>query len=72
MAEVKLAVLSDLHVAESENDKDSTYLYANCPELPAINPICGLEKLIREAVLSADYLLCAGDISNKAHPAGIA
>ncbi len=73
-AKVSIAVVSDLHAYD---DPDATgtipsHLCVKDPEVePTKHPIVGLLKLIKDDLLQADLLLCAGDLADKARPAAL-
>ena len=63
---------SDLH-AYSDRATSPSHLDIGAPESVTLqHPIAALLKLIDEKSLSADYLLCPGDLGDKADPKGIA
>ena len=70
-----IAVVSDLHAYDKENYKDEdapSFLDTSTPSGdPLLNPISGLEKLIKDKDISADVLFSAGDIGDKAKPSHI-
>lgn len=71
---VRLAVLSDLHAyATAPKGSEPSFLPATEEhQLAQHNPFEGLVELISQNNLTADYLLCPGDIGDKADPKGIA
>jgi 3',5'-cyclic AMP phosphodiesterase CpdA len=72
---LKIAVVSDLHAFDSkENDLTTSpsHLKITLPENdPGKHPISGLIQLIEDEKISADLLLCGGDMGDKAQRAGI-
>jgi len=70
---VRIAVLSDLHAFTSEAGKGppSFYDVAMVSANPLLHPISALRELIRRENLTADMVLCAGDMSDKAGPSGV-
>lgn len=78
MSSFTVAVASDIHAFDSARpsgsggDADPSYLSTSTPDAsPTQNPILQLTELIGERGLTADILLCPGDIGDKASPAGI-
>lgn len=71
---VRLAVLSDLHAYDTApRGSEPSFLPATEEhQLAKHNPFEGLVELITQNNLKADYLLCPGDIGDKADPKGIA
>jgi hypothetical protein len=74
MANLKLALLSDLHAFTPDKDKGISgpsrlEVGANAA-YPNQHPFTGLEDLIKSESLKADLLLCGGDLCDKADPAG--
>src|SRR5438309_6514993 len=72
---LKVAVVSDLHAHDSKDIDTSTWpshLRISLPESePSKHPISALTQLIQTENLTADLLLCAGDMGDKAQQAGI-
>ena len=71
---LKIAVLSDLHVfnGSSNDSKAPSFIgTADSQNIPEKHPFRGLEKLIDDEGLSADLLICPGDMSDKADPAAL-
>jgi len=71
---IKIAVISDLHAYSDRKHENDSHLDISCPKTPAANhPIEGLKSLIgdKDARITSDILVCAGDIANKSDPAGI-
>lgn len=73
MTEIRIAVISDLHAYEEPNGQSApSYLCIRDPsDGPGTNPIPALTKLIESEGLSADLLLCPGDLTDKAHPGSL-
>ncbi len=70
---LKVAVLSDLHAYDKcGEDEDSSPSYLCTSDAPDKQPTSSLKQLIRLENLTADLLLCPGDLGDKARPAGIA
>jgi 3',5'-cyclic AMP phosphodiesterase CpdA len=71
---LRIAVISDIHVlADATDYEHSGNIAAGMPENePNINPFAGLVEVIRtDPELKADYLVCCGDIADKAHPTAL-
>lgn len=71
---LKIAVVSDLHVfnGSSEDAKSpSTIGTADAQDAPERHPLRGLTQIIERDKLSADLLICPGDLSDKADPAAL-
>jgi predicted phosphodiesterase len=68
-----VAVLSDLHAYDNEDPDNapSHYCIRDSSNDPTKNPIVGLKDYITKNSLSADLLLCPGDIADKANPLAI-
>jgi predicted phosphodiesterase len=68
---IRIAVVSDLHVYTEDYSNESEkpgFIRVNGDNSPLTNPVEGLSKLIESDDLYADYLVCAGDLTNKADP----
>ena len=67
---LKLVVISDMHVWDEENNNEvGSWLKMGQPEnLPNQHPITGLLELIKTQKIKANYLLCCGDLADKANP----
>lgn len=67
---LKLVVISDMHAWDEENKKEvGSWLKMGQPEnIPNQHPIIGLLDLIKKEDIKADYLLCCGDLADKANP----
>jgi 3',5'-cyclic AMP phosphodiesterase CpdA len=71
---IRLAVVSDLHVFDrvEPDATEPSYISTNSPDQPENqHPISSLRRLIRDEQLKADYLVCCGDMGDKASAAGI-
>lgn len=66
----RIAVLSDLHVDEGVSDSNESWLSTSSHDDDPKNPFFALQKLIEDESISADLLLCCGDMANKANAAG--
>lgn len=71
---LRIAVVSDLHVFEGSSDKERPPSYvgtADPDDGPSKYPFPGLQRLIEDQGLSADLLLCPGDMTNQAHTSAL-
>ncbi len=70
---IKIAVVSDLHVYSmlKQNEQKPSYLGVESKQDNHLHPINGLKQFVKSNDLSADYLLCAGDLCNKADSAAL-
>jgi len=70
-SKITIAVASDLHafVPSDTNKAPPSYLPISGPPDPFQHPIEGLKVLIRDCHLTADLLLCPGDMGDKADQA---
>lgn len=66
MAVFNIAVVSDLHAYVGENSSKNSLLDFGGVSTGGQNPLVTLVKHIREQKISADILVCAGDICNQA------
>jgi 3',5'-cyclic AMP phosphodiesterase CpdA len=73
MNSLDIAILSDLHAFDDAQGKeDPSYLSVSLPDTePGKHPITALKELIKTTKLSAQLVLCPGDIGDKARPAAI-
>lgn len=67
---ITIAVASDLHAHSEGGDNGPSHLCTSTPE-DSRHPISSLIELIRIHDLSADVLLCPGDLADKANPAAL-
>lgn len=68
----RIAIASDIHAHEQEGDDSPSHLRVGVEEgNPTKHPIEGLKSLIKDNGISADYLLCPGDLGDKASRKGI-
>jgi len=68
---IRIAIASDLH-AHATDDGSPSHLDIRIAEsLPNQHPISGLYKLIEEDSLSAQILLCPGDLGHQSSPEAI-
>ena len=71
-ATFRVAIASDLHVHDEEGDDSPSHLRVGAEEgNPAKHPIAGLHSIIADNGLTADLLLCPGDLGDKASRKGI-
>lgn len=71
---LKIAVVSDLHVfnGSSEDSKSPSMIgTADAQDAPERHPLRGLADMIERDNLSADLLICPGDLSDKADPTAL-
>jgi len=69
---IKIAVISDLHCTTAKDSYTITHLHGELPPIPAErHPIESIKKRIQKENLTADYLICLGDISDKADLGGL-
>ncbi|WP_186827999.1 metallophosphoesterase family protein [Knoellia locipacati] len=73
---MKIAVISDIHAytaaqLEPGELRPSFVEVSNPSDLPGQNPFSALKALIDQESLTADFLVCAGDMGDKAHPDAI-
>jgi len=68
-----VAVMSDLHAYDNDepDNAPSHYCIRDPFDDPGKSPIAGLTRLIESEHLSAEVLLCPGDIADKANPLAI-
>jgi 3',5'-cyclic AMP phosphodiesterase CpdA len=74
LTSIKLAVLSDLHAAPKSSDPKGTEvkLYSDDDMFKTLeNPMASLYELIRQENLSADFVVCPGDMTNRADAASL-
>jgi len=68
---ISLLVISDIHASENDLASDNAVSwYSTLPEydLPLRNPFFGIPKLLKDEGLSADLILCPGDLADCAIP----
>lgn len=71
---LRIAVLSDLHVFNGSSggaDGPSFIGTADPQDSPEKHPFRGLQRLIETENITADLLICPGDLSDKADPAAL-
>lgn len=69
---LRIAVMSDLHAfsADTSSSAPSFYPVSNYPVNPLSHPVSALKNFIQQESISADLLLCPGDMGDKcAHQA---
>lgn len=71
--ELKIAVISDLHCRHSKSDKENnTFLFSDNMRSPIRqHPAQAFITKIKEQNITADIVLCPGDITNKTDPQGL-
>lgn len=70
--DISLAVVSDLHCQEETVSPRESWLIACASRLPAgHHPIQALLALIRQEEISADVVVCPGDLANRISRAGM-
>jgi predicted phosphodiesterase len=70
-ASIRIAVVSDIHA--SELDGDDSYVASQPNDLQrGTEPLRDLLRYVRTHEIKADYLMCPGDIANKADAIGLA
>lgn len=69
---VKIVIISDLHCSNEERASNETRLYDKAPTKP-INrhPVKSIQERIKKDSINANYLICLGDITNKANEYGL-
>lgn len=73
-ADLKIVLISDFHVYDTLSEKElrPSYIRVGDPEgLVGVNPIADLQALIAAEEIRVDMLLCMGDLTDKARPAGV-
>ncbi|QWP78116.1 metallophosphoesterase [Lysobacter sp. K5869] len=68
---VKLAILSDLHFSSDEKGKDETHVVLSRQHIARQHPYHDLLHLITKEKLTADIVLCPGDITFQADQAAL-
>jgi len=71
---IKIAVISDLHVfngSSAKGDGPSFIGTADPQDGPERHPFVGIRDLIRREKITADLLICPGDLADKADPAAL-
>jgi 3',5'-cyclic AMP phosphodiesterase CpdA len=70
---LKIALLSDLHAHDDDPTSESgvSWLTLSKAEDPTQHPFAALHRLIEREQLSAHYVVCPGDIADKANPKAI-
>jgi hypothetical protein len=70
-----VAVLSDIHAHSKSRldpkEAEPSYVEISAPESAAVNPFAAVEELVRSEGLTADVLVCAGDMGDKATPEAV-
>lgn len=70
---IKIAVVSDLHVFNGSSSAGGPSFIgtADTQDSPEKHPFRGIQKLIADEGLSADFLICPGDLADRADPAAL-
>lgn len=68
MGKIKLLVLSDLHVVSKSSEHPRHYAAVDTDGQSGKNALSDLVSLIKSQKITADYILCCGDISNQNDP----
>ncbi|MBS0375712.1 MAG: metallophosphoesterase [Proteobacteria bacterium] len=69
---IRLLVLSDLHVDPDPTSDESHLSMTPSPTSPNGDPFVTALELIKTEAIAADYVLCPGDLGNRAHPGALA
>ena len=69
---IKIAIISDLHCSNEDRASNETRLHDKTPAKP-INrhPVKSIQERIKQDSIHADYLICLGDVTNKANEYGL-
>jgi len=67
----RVAVLSDLHFGSAKQEKDHTFVIAGEPAVPRQHPFEDLRRLIEAEGISANVVVCPGDITLQAGRIGL-
>jgi hypothetical protein len=68
---LRIAIMSDLHVGSDEHSAGGWLHAAANRAKTGQDMIGGLRSIIRDGELSADYLVCPGDLADQASPSGL-
>lgn len=68
---IRIAIVSDLHAYSSVKNSNNSLLDFSGSTLGAPNPLADLSAEIEEQKVTADILVCAGDICNQADYGGL-
>lgn len=70
---IKIAIVSDLHVFNGSSSAGGPSFVgtADPQDSPEKHPFRGIQKLIADEGLTADFLICPGDLADKADPAAL-
>lgn len=72
MTYLRVLVLSDLHcTSKSRGDAAGSWLTTTTPTDPRENPLRAVDSVLRDAGVTVDVILCAGDLCDKADPAAL-
>jgi 3',5'-cyclic AMP phosphodiesterase CpdA len=70
----RFLIISDIHACDIDPASPKAPSYVSSfggSSGAAVDPISELERLVREEDLAPDYILCAGDITNRSNPAAL-
>lgn len=70
----KFLLLSDIHASDIDPSSSNAPSYVssfNAAASAKKDPITDLERILNSPELKPDYILCAGDITNKSQPSGL-
>jgi predicted phosphodiesterase len=72
-SKIRIAVVSDIHAAIPTPDGMAASYASTAPNTSSSDrdAILSLEKLINDETLAADYLICAGDLADRANPTAL-
>lgn len=70
MSALTIAVISDLHAFVDVKNSSNSSLQFGSPAQESRNPLVNLVDYVKQERLTADILVCAGDICNQADPQG--
>lgn len=69
---MRMLVVSDVHAySTSLGGPPPSAMRLDLEESSDLHPLSRLMDLVRDEALSADLVLCCGDLADKAHPAGV-
>lgn len=70
---ISLLIVSDIHASDKNLGKDDAVSwFSTLPEYknsPRTNPFVGIPQLLKQENLTVNYLLCPGDLADRAQPA---
>jgi predicted MPP superfamily phosphohydrolase len=72
MTNLRVLVLSDLHcTSKPPGDAAGSWLTTTTSTDPRINPLRAVDRVLHDAGVTVDIILCAGDLCDKADPAAL-